>query len=187
MKILLNLLPNEKKLLAEHRMRFRFFVWQIFLLFSLEVFFLVILIVILTLLNFEQKHQELLGQDYNRFHDEEKKLKLYEEKFKTTNDRVRAATFINKNHYIFTNIYLLLDRHASESILLERVATKELKLFLSGTAKTRDDLIAFNEALKNDKCFTSVNLPLSNLLSQKDVIFQFDITLLEACLHDIDL
>lgn len=187
MKILLNLLPNEKKLLAEQRMHFRFLVWQIFLLFSLQVFFLGILIVISTLLNFEQKHQELLGQDYNRFQDEEKKLKLYEGKFHATNERVRSASLINKNHYIFTNIFFLLDRHASEAILLERIATKDLKVFLSGTAETRDDLIGFNEALKKEGCFTAVNLPLSNLLSQKDITFQLDLTLKESCLHDIDL
>ena len=100
MKILLNLLPNEKKLLAEQRMRFRFLVWQLFLLFSLEVFFLGILITIFALLDFEQKHQEVLGQDFNRFHEEEKKLKLYEEKFYVANERARAASLINKNHFI---------------------------------------------------------------------------------------
>ncbi len=187
MRILLNLLPDEKKSLADRRMRFRFLVWQIFLLFSLEVFFLAILIVISTLLNFEQKHQELLGQDFNRFHDEEKKLKLYEEKFRATNEHIRSVSLINKNHYIFTNIFFLLDRHVSDAILLEHVVTKDWKLFLSGTAETRDALIAFNESLKKEECFSAVNLPLSNLLAQKEIAFQFDITLTEACLHDIDL
>lgn len=187
MRILLNLLPEEKKLLAEQRMHFRFLVWQIFLFFSLEVFFLGILIVISTLLSFEQKHQELLGQDFNRFHDEDKKLRLYEEKFRATNEQVRAASLINKNHYFFTNIFLLLDRHVSDAIRLEHVSTKELTVFLSGTADTREDLISFDEKLKNETCFSSVNLPLSNLLSQKDINFQFDITIKESCLYDINL
>ncbi|MBP6889411.1 MAG: hypothetical protein KBC83_03915 [Candidatus Moranbacteria bacterium] len=187
MKILLNLLPNEKKLLAEQRMRFRFLVWQLFLLFSLEVFFLGILITIFALLDFEQKHQEVLGQDFNRFHEEEKKLKLYEEKFYVANERARAASLINKNHFIFTNVLLLLDRHVNNSIILEHVTTRDLKIFLSGTAENRDDLIAFDEALKNESCFSSVDLPLANILSQKNVSFQFDITIKESCLHDTDL
>jgi hypothetical protein len=187
MRILLNLLPEEKKLVAEQRMRFRFLVWQIFLLFSLEVFFLGVLITISTLLDFERKHQEVLGQDFNRFHDEDKKLKLYEEKFRTVNERVQSMAPISKSHFFFTNIFSLLDHHMNDSIVLERVATKDFKLFLSGSAKTRDDLIVFNEALKSDECFSSVNLPLANLLSQKDISFQFDITVKESCLHDTDL
>ena len=184
MRILLNLLPDEKKLVAEQRMRFRFLVWQIFLLFSLEVFFLGVLIVISMLLDFERKHQEVLGQDFNRFHDEEKKLKLYEEKFRTINEQARETASVNKNHFVFTNIFLLLDRHMSDTIMLEHVETKDSKLFLSGVAETRDGLIAFNEALKKEACFSAVNLPLANLLSQKDISFQFDITVNESCLHN---
>ena len=184
MKILLNLLPDEKKLVAEQRMRFRFLVWQIFLLVSLEVFFLGILIVISMLLDFERKHQEVLGQDFNRFHEEEKKLKLYEEKFRAMNELVRETASVNKNHFVFTNIFLLLDRHMGDTIMLEHVETKDFQLFLSGIAETRDDLIAFNEALKKEECFLAVNLPLANLLSQKDISFQFDITLKESCLHN---
>lgn len=187
MKILLNLLPDEKKQVAEQRMRFRFFVWQIFLLFSLEVFFLGFLIMVSTLLDFERKHQEMLGQDFNRFQDEEKKLKLYEEKFRIANERIRSTAMINKDHFFFTNIFLLLDHHMSDAITLERVATKDFELFLSGSAKTRDDLIVFDEALKSDECFSMVNLPLANLLSQKDISFQFDITIKESCLHDTRL
>lgn len=187
MKILLNLLPDERKRAAEQRMHFRFLVWQVFLLFSLEVFFLGVLITISTLLDFERKHQEILGQDFNRFQDEEKKLKLYEEKFHATNERVRSTASIGKDHFLFTNIFLLLDRHMNDSIVLERVATKDFKLFLSGSAGTRDGLIAFNEALKSDACFSAVNLPLANLLSQRDISFQFDITVKETCLHDTRL
>jgi hypothetical protein len=187
MKILLNLLPNEKKVLSERRMHFRFLVWQMFLLFGLEVFFFAILMAIALFLNFEQKHQETLGQDFNRFQEEEKKLKLYEEKFREMNDRVRTTSLVNKNHYVFTNIFVLLDRHVSQAITLERVSTKDRQVFLFGTADTRDDLILFDEALKREDCFSEVKLPLSNLLSQKDVAFQFDIMLKESCLHDMNL
>ncbi|MBP7811282.1 MAG: hypothetical protein KA054_00340 [Candidatus Moranbacteria bacterium] len=184
MKILLNLLPDEKKQVAEQRMHFRFLVWQIFLLSSLEVFFLGILIVIFTLLDFERKQQELLGHDFNRYHEEEKKLKLYEAKFRTMNDQVKVTALINKNHFVFTNIFLLLDRHVGDTIMLEHIETKEFQLFLSGIAETRDDLVVFSEALKKEECFSAVNLPLANFLLQKNISFQFDITLKESCLHN---
>ena len=80
-----------------------------------------------------------------------------------------------------------MDRHINEKITLERIATKEYQLFVSGVADTRDDLLAFHEKLKSEKCFSKAVLPLSNLLTQENVHFQIDLTLEEACVHAASL
>ncbi len=187
MKILLNLLPADKKTLTEQRMRFRFFVWQVFLLFSLELFFLGILLGAYTLLSVEQKHQETLSQEFDQYRDEEKRLKIFEERFRETNKRVDVSFMTNKEHFLFSTVFLVLDRHMNDAVILERVTTKDFQLSISGVAQTRDDLIAFNESLESEACFSDVHLPLSNLLAQKQVSFQMDITLKNDCLHDTKL
>lgn len=183
MRILLNILPEEKKIVTERRTRFRFFVWQVFLLLSLELVFLGILFGMHLVLNFENGHQESLGQNFEQYRDDEKKLKVFEEKFRTTNKRADEIAAIDHNRFYFTNIFLLIDQYTNDKITLERVSTKEYQLFLSGTADTRDDLLTFDEKLKGEACFSEVNLPLSNLLTQENVSFQIDITLKESCVH----
>ncbi len=183
MKILLNLLPPEKKSLAEQRMHFRFFVWQVFLLFALELFFLGILVGMFILLDFEKKHQEWLGQEFVGYQTEDQKLRQFEEKFQRANELASATLSVNQNHFFFTSLFVLLDQHVNDSIVLSRVATQDFQLSLAGVANTRDDLIAFNESLKNEECFSDVRLPFSNLLAKTDVDFQMDITLKESCLH----
>jgi hypothetical protein len=187
MRILLNILPEEKKMVTERRTRFRFFVWQVFLLFSLELFYLGILSGMYLVLDFERGHQEMLGQDFDRYRDEEKKLKMFEEKFQTTNAMTDAVFSIDRNRFYFTNVFLLLDQYTDEKITFERVSTKEYQVFITGVADTRDDLLAFDEKLKGEKCFSKVNLPLSNLLTQENVNFQMDVMLDEKCMHTTPL
>ena len=187
MKILLNILPDEKKKTAEQRMRFRFFVWQVFLLFSLELFLASFLFVISLWIHFERQHQEILNQEFDSRYTEEKQQRIFEEKFQSVNEAADAVLSINKKHFSFTQVFLLLDRHISDAITLEHVSTKDFKIFLSGTADTRDDLLVFSEKLKGEPCFSDVKLPLSNLLTQNQVDFQIDITIRPSCLYDTSL
>lgn len=183
MRILLNILPEEKKIVTERRTRFRFFVWQVFLLLSLELVYLGILFGMHLVLGFESQHQESLGQNFEQYRDDEKRLKIFEEKFRETNKRADEILGIDRNRFYFTNIFLLIDQYTDDSIAIERMSTKDYQLFLSGTADTRDDLLAFHEKLKKESCFSDINLPLSNLLTQKNVSFQMDITLKKSCVH----
>lgn len=170
-------------MLTERRTRFRFFVWQMFLLFSLELFYVGILGGISLVLNLEKEHQILLGQDSERYQSEEKKLRMFEEKFRATNKLSDAIFSVDKNRFYFTNVFVLLDQYMSEKITFEHISTKEYQVFLSGIAETRDDLLVFHQKLKEEKCFSQVNLPLSNLLTQENVSFQMDITVQESCVH----
>jgi hypothetical protein len=52
-------------------------------------------------LDFERGHQEMLGQDFDRYRDEEKKLKMFEEKFQTTNAMTDAVFSIDRNRFYF--------------------------------------------------------------------------------------
>ena len=187
MKVLLNMLPTDRKKVEERKMRFRFFVWQVFLLFSLECILLGSLFGIFVLVDFERVRQESLGQGLSQDSEGDSQLKRFEEKFRSVNTKLEKVASINKNHFFFSNLFVILDRNMTETIMLERIGTKDFQLFISGIAETREDLLAFDERLKQDPCFTGVTLPLSNLLVREQVSFQIDIVVKESCLHDIAL
>ena len=45
------------------------------------------------------------------------------------------------------------------------------KITVSGVAATRQDLAAFRDAVSNDARFSAVNLPISSLIKDKDLLF----------------
>lgn len=54
-------------------------------------------------------------------------------------------------------------------------ASGETQLSIKGTALSRDALLSFEQALEEDDRFDSVDLPVSNLARERDILF--DITL----------
>lgn len=48
---------------------------------------------------------------------------------------------------------------------------------VSGVAKTRQSLAHFSDTLALNKAFSEVNLPISNLIKDKDLVFSMNITL----------
>lgn len=50
------------------------------------------------------------------------------------------------------------------------------RLLIAGRAASRDDLLAFEGALKRSSYFTAVDAPLTNLIKQYDVEFSFNLT-----------
>jgi len=49
-------------------------------------------------------------------------------------------------------------------------------LEMKGKAITREKLLAFQENLENSSLFTQVESPISNILEQKNINFNFDLT-----------
>lgn len=183
MKTLLNLLPEKKKKDIKSRLHFRFFSWQLFLVVALELFYLAILISIFFIINFQLKSLERIGQQYDASYIEQKTLDLYQRKFKETNAAVSEVGKIERNHFSFAEIFLLLDTVLPESVAIERLSTKDYTVMLIGQAATRDDLLAFDARLKESACVKNVNIPLSNLFSQENVEFQIDFEMKRECLQ----
>lgn len=184
MKTLLNLLPEERKEAIRHNLHVRFLLWQVFLLFCLECFYLVILFGIYFVLNFQlQTFQGVSANtDDTTSSAQQKMLNQYEKKFRETNEAVEMVSRIEYDHLHFTRIFTLLDKLLPENILIDHLRTKEYGVFLSGTADTRDHLLLFEARLKESACVESVNMPISNLFSQENIDFQMDFTVKPECL-----
>jgi Tfp pilus assembly protein PilN len=184
MKVLLNLLPQEKRDALERRMRSRFFAWLVFLGFTLEVFYTVVLVGVLMLLSVERKNQALAAEQLERYRAEERRLSEIEEVFREANRLSDNYIKVERAHMVFSNIFVLLERHGGDAIALDRVSTKDYQISIAGVAKTRDELIAFNDRLKGDRCFAEVILPRPNLFAQENADFQIEATLKPECLKE---
>ena len=108
----------------------------------------------------------------------------YERAFREANEQADTIGRISASHLYFTQVFLLLDQVLPSGIVIERVATKEYAVALSGQAARRDDLLSLDERLKSEECIENVNVPISNLFSQEDIDFQVDFTVKESCLRN---
>lgn len=71
-----------------------------------------------------------------------------------------------------TEIIGLVDSLAGEGVSVDRFVFDEKdKLIISGSASTRPDLSAFRDRLAEEDIFSSVELPLSSLVNEKDALF----------------
>lgn len=184
MKILLNLLPEEKKMAIERGLHARIFLWQFFLLFLLELFFIGILVTIIVLLKVELDGAKLSSESaMQAIQKDEQALRKYEDKFLGINEAISTVGKIEASHLHFSQLFRILDTVQPKEVFLRQMTSKDRKIMLSGIAGTREDLLLFEEQLKASSCVEKVNVPLSNLFSQKNLEFQIEFTITLECLR----
>ncbi|OGI21439.1 MAG: hypothetical protein A3J06_04735 [Candidatus Moranbacteria bacterium RIFCSPLOWO2_02_FULL_48_19] len=184
MKTLLNLLPEENKKSVQRKLHFRFFLWQLFLVCTLEVFYLSILMSIYLILDFQLQSLRAIEQQYDAAYTEQRTLDAYQKKFKDTNVAVAMVGRIEREHLSFAGVFLLLDTLLPEGIAVDRLTTKNYTVMLSGRAAARDDILALEASLKEAACVKNVNVPISNFFSQKNIDFQIDFEMQKECLQN---
>lgn len=182
MKILLNLLPEENKKDIQRKLHFRFFLWQVFILFALEMFYASMLVSTYVILDFQLQNLKETGRQNDKGYEEQTTLDMYQKKFKDTNVSAEIIGKIQKNHLSFTQVFLLLDTLLPKGIIVDHLTTKDYTVLLTGKAVTRDDLLAFDARLKESTCIENVNVPISNLFSQENIDFQVDFGIKKECL-----
>lgn len=183
MKTLLNLLPEEKKEIIQNKLRFRFLLWQLFLIFLLEIFYLSVLVGMYLILDFELQSLEKISNSSQSSYTQEKKLAEYEKKFRDVNTQTDIIGKIERSHLHFTNVFLLLDTLLPKGITVSGLSTKEYTVSISGKAQKREDLLLLDGQLKGSSCITNVNIPLTNLFSQENIDFQLDFQVSSECLQ----
>jgi hypothetical protein len=114
---------------------------------------------------------------------DEKDLRRYEGKFLGINEAVNTVGKIEAGHLHFSQVFRILDAVQPSDVFLRQMMSKDRKVTLTGIAGTREDLLLFEERLKASTCVEEVNVPLSNLFSQKDLEFQIEFAVTVECLH----
>lgn len=181
MKVYLNLLPEEKKEEIKRKKTF-LKVFRNELVFSVPIFaFFVILATISFSLRERAKEIErVYGMDNSQ--REYKELENYENSFGEINGKINDISKLQKGHNNWGNIFYKLNNIVPEDVYLSDFVTTDYKISIAGKAKTREDFLKFQEKIKNEECFSDVEVPLSNLVSKEDVGFQINFKIKKDCL-----
>lgn len=183
MKIMLDLLPEEKKDAIRQNKNFLRVIRQE-IIFSLPIFaFIVILLVI----NVTQKIiAQGAGTNFNMASSQKdyKDLKLYEDTFSEIGEKTSEILKIQKNHLNWLGLFSRLESAVPEKVYFSGLTTDNYKISLAGRAKSREDFLRFQESIKSEACFSNINVPLSSLVSKENVDFQMDFEISEDCLKN---
>lgn len=181
MRIYLDLIPGDRKEEIKRRKTFRKIFRQGLRFLFPVIFFIAILLAI----NLNLKIQlGSLDKTYSLEQSQEKykELKLYEDKFREINARSLLISKFQEEHMHWSHIFSQLSNLVPEGVFVRVLTTKDYQISLAGKAKTREDLLAFQEKIKSSPCFTEINVPLSNLVSKENVDFQIDFKVQKNCL-----
>src|SRR3989338_8766534 len=104
---------------------------------------------------------------------------IFSNDIKIFNQRLRAVEKIQKKYipwtnFIFSFVNLVPEDISIATLNLEAEAKNEEDnntVTISGTAKTREKLLQFKANLENSALFSSIDIPLENLLKKEGVNF----------------
>jgi Tfp pilus assembly protein PilN len=182
MKISLDLLPEERKEQLKSTRLFRKVIWfEIVFLFPIFVM-IVILLDSLYVLNYEK---DSVAKIYARQQDQQQyqNLKDFQDSFKQANNSATTAlNFQNKNLH-WTNVLRELGNIFPDNVSLSEISTKDFQIIITGSAKTRQDLLNLQSQLQQSVCFQNVDVPLSDMIQKSDIEFQVDFYVKTDCLN----
>jgi Tfp pilus assembly protein PilN len=182
MKVSLNLLPEENKAVLSRKCLDRFLLWQALLVFSTVAFYVVVLWSVYYIVHDNRTFVESTEIQSTGTNSESKEIAEYESRFRNANVLSKQASRFLDSHPNWTEFLLRMDRLVPPNVSLSALVTRESRVSLSGSAKTRDDFLLFESALKEDACFSNFLVPISNLFMEKNVEFQIDFSVRESCL-----
>ena len=183
MKILLNLLPEEKKKEIQKRKVIKLVIWQEVLIILSIVFFISIaygsnlaLKIQLGGLEKASLEEENLG-GYNR-------VKEYEKEFQEINEKVSFIAKIQENHFHWQVILAEFNELVTNEIELDDLISNDYEIIVNGKARTRESLVALQERVTSSECFFDVQVPLSDIVVREDIDFQLSFSINRDCLKD---
>ncbi len=181
MKIKLNLLSEAKKNEVRKRKQYRLIVWQEILIVAMMIFYGSILAGIFYTLHFQLTNAES-GTASDKQDQVFQEIDSAEKKFQDINRKVAEKKKFQKEHILWSHLFIALDGVIPEGILLEKMVTADRRVSLSGKASTRDILLQFQDKLNASGCFRNATLPLADLFKQENIDFQLDVDVTKECL-----
>ncbi|QQS16026.1 MAG: hypothetical protein IPK84_01550 [Candidatus Moraniibacteriota bacterium] len=184
MKILLNLLPVEKKIEMRRQTRFRMIVAHGSVIIFLGFFYCCSLLGISALLSSQlSSMQGLLSSDGASAVSGQREIESYEQSFQDTNKRVSEISRLLAGHISWKPLFRALDTATPSGVLYSKIAVgNDLFFSASGTAPSREALLALENSVNDSDCFSDASVPLSDKLVKENIDFQLSATVLKSCL-----
>lgn len=182
MEIKINLLPDYRKEEIAKDNRFKLVIRLGLVIFSIFVLFYSFLFGLISVLKMEL-NSALLSQKMTGNAEQLSKIKSFDDEFRGINSLTNQSLALEKDQLYWTNLFSFLSNDFSDGITITDLATKDYSVLLAGKADDRDVLMKYKDKLAGEKCLSNINLPLSNLVSKKDISFQMDLKINKDCLR----
>jgi Tfp pilus assembly protein PilN len=182
MKIKLNLVPPYKKEEIDKTYRSRIALrWEgeLFLLILLFIATLVSISYILKINLAAVSNAESMAEKNNKQYEA---IAKYDSEIRDVNSLVSDVGKIQDGQLYWSKFMAALDVKIGAGIEVDNLSTKNYTISMAGKADTRDNLLALKNNLDQGSCFTAVDLPLSNLVNEKNIDFQMTFQVKKDCL-----
>lgn len=186
MKILLNLLPEEKKTTMHRNNRFRMLITHGSGFIFLAFLYCCTLFGISFLLSLQHDSVRGVSGDTS-FAAEKQEIESYEKTFRETNARISEISQLTAKHVVWEPLFRAIERATPESVFYTKmVAKNDLSFTATGTASDRESLLLLEKNIEESDCFRSKDgipiIPLSNKLVKENIEFQLDAVIEKRCL-----
>lgn len=170
MQITLNLLSPEKKTVLRTGFIFAYVQTMLFMMFIVIAFAAGTLLAVRMMLT--TTYEDLA----KRSGDESTETKSITTDIKSINDYLKRIDGLGQRFVPWSRVLEELTRAMPEGIRLTQIRVeKDGKITLSGVARDRQDVLTLQSRLGQSPTFKDVKAPLSNILQQKDVNFDFEL------------
>lgn len=180
MKVKLNLIPPVRRFEISQANKLRFVLhWEVNLAFIVGVFIaLLASLNYLLQINLQTQLSEVENKDKSRY----ERISELDSSFEKMNEQIYFDELIQSDQLYWSNMLKELGESLPRGIRAVKMANKDYKFLLAGTADTRDTLVSMKESLSQNDCFSEVNLPLSSLVSRENIDFQVEFNIKESCI-----
>lgn len=175
MKTQLNLLSPEKKAVLRTGFIFAYAQTMLFLVFIVVAFASGTLLAVRMM--FKGTYEDLAG----RSNGEPDESKAVTADIKKINDYLKRIDGLETRFVPWSKLLETITSFIPRGTRLTSLRVEQDgKIALSGIARDRDDVIALQAKLEDSKLFKDVKAPLSNILQQTDVTFDFEMQYVDA-------
>lgn len=182
MEISINLLPDYRKEDIAKANRLKLVIRLGLAILSIFILFYSFLFGLISILEVE-RNSLLVSQEMSGNVGQLDRIRKFDEEFKEINSSSSQALALERDQLYWSNLFRLLSGNLSDGIMITDLATNNYSVILAGKANDRDVLMGYKDKLSQEKCFTNVNLPLSNLVSKENIVFQMDLKIDKECLR----
>lgn len=172
--IMINLLPPSAKKIVSHERKAKFFS---VLCLGLSLAFVVSIVFSIPIWIVQDYQLNTIREDKEFTVEVEEERKRREAENKEIQSIIQHIER-QANSRNYTNIMAVVDELAGDSIRVDRfVFDEKNKLSLMGVASTRPALSEFRNQLEAHADFSSVEMPLSSLVNERDAVFNITLKL----------
>lgn len=173
----MNLLPQEKKKYLIHELIFRFVIVVFFIVYLWSVIFLVISYNSALYLNAQMPALEE-RIDIERKAEKSSEAANIEEEIKELNEILQTIEKVRqKESFNFPQILRVIGSLVPNGVIMNSITFQGGTINLKGHADSRQGVLLLKENLEKEESFQNVVSPLSNIVKEKDIDFNFSFSL----------